>query len=186
MQGGHLHASCSTIMGSPTASCFLMSRRNAKFNMFLQTSIHCQRKKSKHPGNNLCTGYHTPVKTKQVINLILKQYFSFQCQTSEQWEIDYCRGQRGEKGMRQSSLTTLQSHIPPERAWHPPLACTWLLHSPSGLLVVTRDQAYATTQLCLWTVSPRFVSLFLPLNLSETRRERTPKVLVIITNTQFQ
>lgn len=59
-------------------------------------------KKNKHPGNNLCTGYHTPVKTKQVINLTLKQCFSFQCQTYEQWAINYCRGQRGETGRRQT------------------------------------------------------------------------------------
>lgn len=138
-----LHAAQSR--GSPTLFCFLMCRSNARFNnRFLPISTDCQRKKSKHPGNNLCTGYHTPVKTKQDINLILKQCFSFQCQTYEQWANNYCRGHRGETGMRQSSLTILQSHMPLEIAWHHPSACTQLLHSSSGPLIVTREQDFAT------------------------------------------
>lgn len=143
-----LHAAQS--WGSPTLFCFLMCRSNARFNnTFLQTSADCQRKKSKHPGNNLCTGYHTLVKTKQDINLILKQCFSFQSQIHEQWAINYRRGHRGETGIKQFSLTILQSHIPLERAWHHPSACTQLLHSSSGLLVVTRDQPFATAWVCL-------------------------------------
>lgn len=166
---GHRHASLHVFH-------FLTRRNNVRFNCsFLQTSTGFQRQKKAR--KQQLYRFSQPCEN-QITQAVLK-YLSFQCQIWAKGKYMYWKEQ-GRAGRDRYFICFSTEPCISEKAWHCPSVCTWRMYGiPSDLLVIQGSKLMFLPSFPLWAVSPWFASLFLPINLWEMRRERTPRLLVI-------